>query len=311
VQEAAYGTLLRRTRQQLHAKIAVTLQECFPDRVAREPEALARHFSEAAQPDRASEYWLEAGRRAAERSASLEAIGHLTRALQTLELLPETNERDRQELTIRNTIGTPLIAVHGYASPEAGLAFSRARVLSGRLGDARALFATLSGEWAFHYVRGDHRMMREVIDEARRGADRTRNEVLDLVTYRCGGQNALYFGEFEAARDAFETILQTYDSSRHQPPPVHYIHDPKVYALAYLPVIYWILGYPDKARTWQSAALDYADELAQAAVATFVRIYGGAGLADLLLDAPAVRNYADAIINVADQHSLGYFRMSG
>src|SRR4029077_15417526 len=92
VKEAAYGTLLRRTRQQPHARIAATLQEHFPDRVAREPEALARHFSEALQPDRAWEYWLEAGRRAAERSANPEAIGHLTRALQALELLPESAE---------------------------------------------------------------------------------------------------------------------------------------------------------------------------------------------------------------------------
>ncbi|MBV9377011.1 MAG: AAA family ATPase, partial [Alphaproteobacteria bacterium] len=198
VQDTAYSTLLRGPRQALHRRIAATLQERFPDRVASEPEALARHFSEALQPDRAWEYWLEAGRRAAERSANPEAIGHLTKALQTLELLPESAERDRQELTIRNTIGTPLIAMHGYASPEAGVAFNRARVLSGRLGDASALFATLSGEWAFHYVRGDHRMMREVIDEAESAAKRRRNEPLDLVAYRCGGQNALYFGEFEA-----------------------------------------------------------------------------------------------------------------
>ncbi|MBV9201566.1 MAG: AAA family ATPase [Alphaproteobacteria bacterium] len=311
VQDTAYSTLLRGPRQALHRRIAATLQERFPDRVASEPEALARHFSEALQPDRAWEYWLEAGRRAAERSANPEAIGHLTKALQTLELLPESAERDRQELTIRNTIATPLIAMHGYASPEAGVAFNRARVLSGRLGDASALFATLSGEWAFHYVRGDHRMMREVIDEAESAAKRRRNEPLDLVAYRCGGQNALYFGEFEAARDAFETILRTYDPSRHRPPAVHYIHDTKLYALTYLPVIYWILGYPDQARTSQSVALDYAGGLAQAAVSTFVRIYGGAGLDELLLDAPAVRNHADAIIDLAGQHSLGYFRMGG
>jgi predicted ATPase/class 3 adenylate cyclase len=311
VQEAVYGTLLRRTRQQLHARIAATLQERFPDRVAREPEALARHFSEALRPDRAWEYWLEAGRRAAERSANPEAIGHLTRALQALELLPESGERDRQELTIRNTIGTPLTAVHGYASPEAGVAFNRARVLSERLGDARAVFATLSGEFAFHFVRGDHRATQEVAEEARQASKKMKDEALDLAAHRYRGQNALYFGEFEAARDAFETILRTYEPGRHRPPPVHYIHDPKLYALAYLPVIYWILGYPDQARTWQSAALDYAGGLAQAALATLVRIYGGAGLDDLLLDAPAVRNHAHAIIDLADQHSLGYFRMSG
>jgi predicted ATPase len=133
VQEAAYGTLLRRTRQQLHARIAAALEERFPDRVVREPEALARHFYEAQHPDRALGYWLEAGRRATERSANLEAIGHLTRALEALELLPLGAERDRQELTIQTAIGTPLIAVHGYAGAETGLAFNRHAFLANGL----------------------------------------------------------------------------------------------------------------------------------------------------------------------------------
>jgi predicted ATPase len=92
---------------------------------------------------------------------------------------------------------------------------------------------------------------------------------------------------------------------------VHYIHDPKFYALAYLPVIYWILGYPDQARTWQSTALDYTAGLTQAVLATHVRIWGGAGLAELLLDARAVGSYASAVMDLADQHNLVYFRMGG
>ncbi len=311
VQEVAYGTLLRRTRQSLHARIATALEDRFTDRALREPEVLARHFSEAQQPDRALGYWLEAGRRAAERSANLEAIGHLTRALETLQRLPESPERDRQELMLQTAIGTPLIAVHGYAGSETGVAFNRARILSGRLKDASALFATLSGEWAFHFVRGAHQMMQEVAEEARRTAKEMNDETLDLVAYRCGGLNALYFGEFKKARDAFETILQVYDPGRHRPPPVHYIHDPKFYALAYLPVVCWILGYPDQARNWQVAALEYTSGLVQAVLATHVRIWGGAGLAELLFDVPEVRIYADAIIDLADQHNLVYFRMGG
>jgi predicted ATPase len=191
------------------------------------------------------------------------------------------------------------------------VAFNRARILAERLGDAGALFATFSGEWAYHFVRGDHQRMREVAGEARRAANQARNEALDLAAYRCGGLNALHFGYFEEAGDVFETILRIYEPGRDRPPPVHYIHDPKFYALAYLPVIYWILGYPDRARTWQSAALNYAGELAQAVLATHVRIWGGAGLAELLLDAPAVGTYADAIIDLADQHNLVYFGMGG
>ncbi|MGY3407266.1 putative ATPase [Bradyrhizobium sp. GM5.1] len=129
VQDAAYGTLLRRTRQQLHARIAEVLETQFPDQAKREPEILGRHFSEAQRPDRAAGYWLKAGRRAAERSANLEAIRHLSRSLESLKMLPESPERDRQELIVQCAIGTPLIAVHGYAGPETGIAFSRAREL--------------------------------------------------------------------------------------------------------------------------------------------------------------------------------------
>lgn len=311
VQDAAYGTLLRRTRQQLHARIAEALETQFPDQAKREPEVLGRHFSEAQCPDRAAGYWLKAGRQAAERSANLEAIRHLSRALESLKMLPESPERDRQELIVQSAIGTPLIAVHGYAGPETGIAFSRARELGARLGDADALFSTLSGQWAFHFVRGDHENIRELAAEAQRRAQEMHDEALELAGYRVSGLNALYFGEFEQARSDFETILRVYDTSRHRPPPVHYVHDPKFYAIAYLPVIYWILGFPDRARSWQRAALDYAAELNQAVLNTHVRIYGGAGLDELILNVASTRSYADAIVDLADQHNLRYFRLSG
>ena len=311
VQDVAYGTLLRRTRQQLHARIAAALEEHFPDRVANQPEVLGRHHSEALQLDRATGYWLKAGRQAAERSANLEAIRHLSRALEALKTLPESPERDRQELAVQSAMGTPLIAVHGYAAPQTGVAFGRARELGAHLGDADALFATISGQWAFHFVRGDHDMMRQLADEARRKGQELHDPALELAGYRAGGCNALCFGEFEKARSAFETILRIYDPSQHRPPPVYYVHDPKFYAIAYLPVIYWVLGYPDQARTWQAAAFEYASGLSQAVLATHVRVYSGAGLDELLFNSAAVRSYADEIAELADQHNLRYFRLSG
>jgi predicted ATPase len=153
--------------------------------------------------------------------------------------------------------------------------------------------------------------MRQLAEDTRRTSREMKDEALELAAYRASGYNGMYFGEFEQARTAFETILHTYDPSRHSPPPVQYVHDPKYYAIAYLPVIYWILGYPDQARISQAAAFEYASELNQAVLATHVRIYGGAGLDELLFAAPAVRNYADAIVELADQHNLDYFRLSG
>jgi class 3 adenylate cyclase len=119
VQDTAYGTLLRGPRQHLHARIAASLEARFPDRVTREPEALARHFSEAQQPDRAVGFWLAAGERAARRSANQEAIGHLNAGLAQLEQLPETPERVRRELTLQRLLGQASSATKGFAAPEA------------------------------------------------------------------------------------------------------------------------------------------------------------------------------------------------
>ncbi|SIO47947.1 Predicted ATPase [Bradyrhizobium erythrophlei] len=311
VQDVAHESLLKSRRQQIHARIAAVLEECFPTVAETEPETLAQHLTEAGLADRAVGYWLRAGRNAAERSANLEAISHLSKGLEALNRLPEDPERDRQELALQTAIGTPLIAVHGYAAPQTGAAYSRARLLCERLGDAGALFATLSGEFTYHFVRGDYGMMRQLAEEARRTSERTADAALRLAAHRLSGLTALHVGAFVEARSEFEAILRLYDPSQHRPPPVHYVHDPKISALAYLPVILWILGYPEQARRGSVAALQYAEVLNQANLTAHVRVYGGAGLAELLRDTAAVRGHADAIISLADQHSLHYFRLSG
>jgi predicted ATPase/class 3 adenylate cyclase len=311
VQDTSYATLLISKREQLHARIAEILESRFPDQAAREPELLARHFAEAKRPERAVGYWIKAGRHAVERSANLEAIRHLSRALDAIKRLPESRARDRQELVAQAAIGTPLISVHGYAAPETGAAYSRARVLSQRLGDRGGLYAALSGEFAYHFVRGDPGMMRQLTQEAKTTAEASSDDSLRLVGCRLAGLSGMHFGEFEEAKSALETIVRSYDASKHRPPPVHYVHDPKIHALGYLAVILWILGYPDKARRWSAAAIEYTAELNHANMTAHARVYGGAGLYELLRDPRMVRLHSDAIIDLADQYSLHYFRLSG
>jgi predicted ATPase/class 3 adenylate cyclase len=311
VQDAAYSTLLRRARQHLHARIAQVLEERLPDRAARQPEVLAHHFTEGQQLDRATGYWLKAGKQAAERSANVEAISHLSRGLEGLKTLPEGPERDQQELALQIAIGTPLIAVHGYHAPRTGAAYSRARVLCERLEEAEALLATLSGEFTYHFVRGDYGMMRQLAEDATHTSAHMADEALRLAAHRLSAITAMHFGAFPEARSEFETILSVYDPSRHRPPPVHYVHDPKVSALTYLALILWMLGYPEQARRSSIAAFQYARVLNQANLTAHVSAYAGAGLDELLGDTAAVRKHADAIIDLADQHSLHYWRLTG
>ena len=311
VQDAAYSTLLRRPRQQLHDKIARALEAHFPDRAAREPEVLAHHLSEASEPLRASEYWLTAGAQAARRSANVEAIAHFSRGLNELKSLPSGPDKDRRELALQTAIGTPLISVHGYAAAQTGAAYSRARALCHQYGDSLSLHAMLSGEFVYHFVRGDYEVMRQLAAEAGRSAERTGDEALLLAGHRMAGMAAMHFGSLATARSEFETILRLYDPGRHRLPPVLYIHDPKISALSYLPIIDWILGYPDRARSIAAEAFRYAGELNQANLTAHVRTFAGAGLQELLGEVSAVAEHADAMISLADQHSLGYWRLNG
>ena len=311
VQDIAHESLLRSKRQEIHARIAAALEEHYPAVAEVEPETIALHLTEAGLASRAVGYWLRAGRNAAGRSANLEAISHLTRGLEALKSCPEGLERDRQELALQTAIGGPLIAIHGYTAPQLGTAFNRAHALCYELDDTDALFAALSGKFIFHFVRGDYSAMQSLTAEAECAAERTGDIALELAAHRLAALTAMHAGAFVKARSEFETILSRYEPDAHRPPPVHYVHDPKASALPYLAIVLWILGYPEQAQSMGRAAFDYAMELNQTNLIAHVKVYGGAGPAELMGDVAAVHANADAVIELADQHSLNYWRLSG
>jgi predicted ATPase len=124
VQDAAYQSLLRSTRQQHHQHIAQVLETHFPDLCETQPELLAQHYTEAGLTVQAIPYWHQAGQRAAQHSAHAEAISHLTNALELLKTLPDTPERAQQELALHITLGPALSATKSWAAPEVERAYS-------------------------------------------------------------------------------------------------------------------------------------------------------------------------------------------
>ena len=231
--------------------------------------------------------------------------------MEALQTLPDSHERDRRELAYQIALGTPLIAVHGYSALQTGAAYSRARVLCERLGEAEPLVATLSGEFVYYFVRGDYPMMQRLSGEARQVSERLPNSVVRLASHRLAGITAMHFGAFSNARSEFEAILHLYDARQHRSQPVHYVHDPKVSALTYLALVLWVLGFPDQARHASAAAFRCAAELDQANLTAHVHNFAGAGLDELLGDVRGARAHADAIVELADRHSLGYWRVNG
>ena len=163
----------------------------------------------------------------------------------------------------------------------------------------------------YSFVRGDYPVMRRLVDEARQVSERLPDPVVRLAGHRLAGIAAMHFGAFAEARCEFDAILRLYDASRHRSQPVHYVHDPKVSALTYLAPVLWILGFPEQACRSSVAAFRCAAELDQANLTAHVHNFAGAGLNELLGNVPAVRAHADAIVELADRHDLGYWRVNG
>jgi class 3 adenylate cyclase len=145
VQDAAYGTLLRGRRQELHARVAHALEQHFADLVERQPELLAHHLSAAGEAERAVNQWLKAGLHAAERSAHLEAISRFERGLSALAVLPKGAVRDGQEVELHLSRGLSSFTTDGFRSARAAQAYTRAHELAEFGGNARRLFMAVYG----------------------------------------------------------------------------------------------------------------------------------------------------------------------
>ena len=162
VQDAAYSTLLRSRRQQLHARIATALESSFPEIVAAEPAILAHHCAEAGLGQKAVTYRLKAGQQAVARSAMAEAVAQLENGLRLLTTMPLTPERQLQELDLRIALGPALIATTGYSSPKVGEVFAQATVLAEEIdrpeylvpllytGSGRTIWSGPSTGWRYH-----------------------------------------------------------------------------------------------------------------------------------------------------------------
>src|SRR5262245_1233826 len=126
IQDAAYESLLKSTRQHYHLRIAQVLEAQFPETAEAQPELLAHHCTEAGLIEQAVTYWYKAGQRAIQRSAHVEAINHLRTGLALLQTLPETPDRVRREVDMHIALGASLIATKGYAAPDVEQTYLRA-----------------------------------------------------------------------------------------------------------------------------------------------------------------------------------------
>ncbi|HEY7299429.1 MAG TPA: AAA family ATPase [Xanthobacteraceae bacterium] len=245
VRDAAYESLLRKRRQDLHARIASAIETRFPQIIEAQPELVARHFAEAGLTEKAIGYWLQAGRLAAARSANVEAIAHLRAGLVAINDLPGSS-RSRWELSLQLALGGPLLATKGFASSEVETAYLRAQHLSRELGHDTDLFTALRGLGYVHHVRGDLRQSMREFPEAIDLARRIGEAALLVQAYHFAGVSTFHVAAFRTARDWLQRSLESGDSRDRSHSEVYGINM-TVFCHAYIGHCDWHLGYPDRA----------------------------------------------------------------
>jgi tetratricopeptide (TPR) repeat protein len=254
VQDAAYGTLLRETRRQLHGRIAKALEDHFPGTVETQPELIAHHFAQAELGEKAVRYWLKAGATAVSRSANLEAISHLHNGLQRLNTMPFDDKRARLELELHLTLGQAFIAARGYTAEETTAAFARAEELVQKIGDAGQRYSALYGIFVGRLIGGHIEAASETIGRLCQLAASDEDDAYLCLAHRLNGSLLFFRGDLPIARDYLQKAVGLYGPVQQKKLAFHFGPDTGSAAQIFLAMTEWLRGQPESAlRTAQSA----------------------------------------------------------
>jgi class 3 adenylate cyclase/predicted ATPase len=259
VQDAAYGSLLRERRHQLHSRIAEALLSA--ERAAA-PEIIAHHLQNAGRASHAIGYWREAGERAVRRAANREAIEHFHRALALLETEPESAERWRDELAVLSQLVPALMHVYGWTAPEVGEAAERAAAVGRRLKSSADIAPSVANLWLYQFSRFRLDLADEISADLFRIAGELDDPEIRLQACHCAWPTAYQRGHFVTASEQIEAGLRLYDEKRHAHHRNLYLgHDPAACALSTNASVQVALGYLDRASRLEAEAISFADQL--------------------------------------------------
>jgi predicted ATPase len=317
VQDAAYGSLLREPRRALHARIAETLQNQFSEIAENQPELLARHCTEAGLIEKAAGLWGEAGQRSLARSALVEAIAQLSRALDQIAALHPTPALRREQMKLQVALITPLMHVKGHASAETKAATERARMFieqAEALGelpeDPLLLFSVLYSFWVANYMAFRGNVMRELSAQFFAFAEKQKTGAALAVGHRLIAVSLLLTGDIVGGRAHFDQALALYDAVQHGPLAARFGQDHRVAALAYPGWTLWLLGYPQAALTDAEQGLKYAREIGQAPSLMYA-LYHTACSHLHCGSYAAAKAEADELVTLADEKGALFWKVHG
>ena len=308
---------MREARRALHARIADTLESQFAEIAESKPELLARHCTEAGLIEKAAGLWGKAGQRSLARSALVEAVAQLTRALDQIATLPATSALRREEIKLQVALINALMHVKGFAAPETKAAVEQARLLieqAEALGeppeDPLLLFSVLFGFWIASFVAFDGDVVRELAAQFLALAEKHRAAVPLMVGHRLMGASLLFTGDIAGGRAQLDRGFALYDPVEHRPLATRFGADTGVTILYFRSLALWILGYPEAALADTDHALKDARGIGQAStlmaalnITTFTFNFCG--------DYVAANAAANELVALADEKGASLWKALG
>ena len=309
VRDAAYSSLLRDNRRQLHARIAEALETHSREIIESQPELLAQHYAEAGLPEKAAGYWLRAGKIAAARFANIEAIAHLRRGIEAVGGFPDSPTKDQLELDFQFALGPCLRATQGPHSNAYAATCTRARELCERLGDAPEYPHIMHWLAQTHGYRGE---LSEALDAFRAAlglAEAAGNRPAAVNAMRGSGSVLLYMGRFVEGRRMFERSLAEFDMCNEAERLATRAAgwDAGVTGMAYMGWTLWVLGYPEMARARAVAALQRAGAIGHPYSQAYAAYYASV-LHAFCREPTVAHTHAEHCLALSEEHGFGVWR---
>ena len=305
IRQAILTRLSVARHRRLHLEAAQTIERIYSNTLEDRYAELAHHYSQTSNTWKAVVYLHLAGQQALRRSAHTEAIELLTLGLNLLGGLPDTLERDRQELELQTALLPQLVAARGDASLEVGTACGRAVELCHRVADVPRLFPAQFELTLFHWNRAEHETAREVAKDLLVRAESGDDPTGLHVAHTLMGGASFWLGEFAVAHTHFEEAIALFDPGQHRTLAFVYEPDPAAGALGYWGLTLWCLGYPDQALERIQRMLALAQELALVHPSSLaMSLSHAAGVHFLCRDARMGLARAEAGLALANEHGL-------
>jgi class 3 adenylate cyclase/predicted ATPase len=272
IQEAAYENLLKSRRQVLHRRVGEVLRDHFADSATAEPELLAHHFAQAGLTEAAIEWWGRAGQQSLERSALVEAVEHLTRALDQIAALPSTPALRREQIKLQVALITPLLHVKGYAAPETNAAAERARLLIEQAeargeppDDPLLLFSVLYSFWVSNLVAFNGDICCNLAAQFLALAEKQKATVPLMIGHRLVGLSLLHTADTANGRAHLDDAIALYDPVQHCALATRFGQDVGVAILSWRQLALWLVGRPEAALADTDRTLKNARQIGHAA----------------------------------------------